>query len=200
MSKNRCTNLHVFCYGQNSIPTLLDCAYAGHGGWVLTMPYHEYHHRIVHLYYHPYHSSQLLRLITEVQAEVSHDELNTPEPKEDKWDDFITDLWDVWLPHFRQRGYVYTSTRTHYLEAGNSPAGRGNRSSKILSELIHYSSDTNLLETMENASSIPSLHDSTTTSAGDICLEDHQVSSGEGKTVRTVSCNISLSCMQGCTE
>ena len=25
-----------FCYGQNSIPTLLDCAYAGHGGWVLT--------------------------------------------------------------------------------------------------------------------------------------------------------------------
>ena len=139
--------------------------------------------RIIHLYYHPYHSSQLLRLITEVQAEVSHDELNTPEPKEDKWDDFITDLWDVWLPHFRQRGYVYTSTRTHYLEAGNTPAGRGNRSSKILSELIHYSSDTNLLETMENASSIPSLHDSTTTSAGDVCLEDHQVSPGEGKTV-----------------
>ena len=56
--------------------------------------------------------SQLLRLITEVQAEVSHDELNTPEPKED----FITDLWDVWLPHFRQRGDVYTSTRTHHLE------------------------------------------------------------------------------------
>ena len=64
--------------------------------------------------------SQLLRLITEVQAEVSHDELNTPEPKEDKWDDFITNLWDVWLPHFRQWGDVYTSTRTHYLEAGNT--------------------------------------------------------------------------------
>ena len=95
--------------------------------------------------YQPHHSSQLLRLITEVQAEVSHNELNTPEPKEDKWDDFIADLWDTWLPHFRQRGYVYSSTPTHYLEAGNTPAGRGNRSSQILSELIHYSSDTNLL-------------------------------------------------------
>lgn len=158
--------------------------------------------QIIHnMIYQPHHSSQLLRLITEVQAEVSHNELNTPEPKEDKWDDFIADLWDTWLPHFRQRGYVYSSTPTHYLEAGNTPAGRGNRSSQILSELIHYSSDTNLLETMENASSISSLHDSTTTSAGGVYMEDYQPSPGEGKTVRTVSCNNHFyRVMQRCTE
>lgn len=93
-------------------------------------------------------SLYLPRLIDDVKKNVSHSDLTTPEPKDEKWDDFIPDLWDSRLPHFRQRGYVYSrgspSPDVKRRGLGATQEGTG-ASSEILNELIHYSSETNLL-------------------------------------------------------
>lgn len=89
------------------------------------------------------------RLTVEVQKHVTHQDLQTPEPSEEKWDDFISDLWDTRLPHFRQRGYVYSSIPSSEMES-SVPQGREHKSSEILNELIHYNSETNLLEAAEH--------------------------------------------------
>ena len=40
------------------------------------------------------------RLTTEIQAQISRAESNTPEPKDEKWSDFVDDLWEGYLPYF----------------------------------------------------------------------------------------------------
>ena len=89
----------------------------------------------------------LPRLIADVKKYVSHSDLHTPEPKDEKWDDFIPDLWDTRLPHFRQRGYVYSrgSPSPDIKRRGLGAQEGTGTSSEILNELIHYSSETNLL-------------------------------------------------------
>ena len=87
-----------------------------------------------------------LRLVTDMQSRFSRSELVTPEPRDVRWDDFVADLWDQRLPHFRQQGFVYSKA------TGTPPharlLGEGDQSS-ILNELIHYSSETNLLTIFE---------------------------------------------------
>jgi hypothetical protein len=69
-----------------------------------------------------------------------------PEPKEERWSDFVDDLWDRKLPHFRRKGYVYSN-------GPSSPVVKTPeetpRSSKMVKELIHYSSEINMLELMD---------------------------------------------------
>ena len=71
-----------------------------------------------------------------------------PEPKEERWSDFVDDLWDRKLPHFRRKGYVYSN-------GPSSPVIKTPeetpRSSKMVNELIHYSSEINVLELMDES-------------------------------------------------
>ena len=76
---------------------------------------------------------------------MSQTEFTSPEPSDDKWSDFVEDLWERRLPHFRHRGYVFSSAQSSPLLGSD-----GEHSSKILDELIHYSSETNLLEIIED--------------------------------------------------
>ncbi len=89
-----------------------------------------------------------------MQKCVTQSDVPTPEVKPDKWDDFVPELWELKLPHFRQRGYVY-SRSTSVSGAGPPLDFRGvvagmleretSHSSEILNDLIHYSSESNLL-------------------------------------------------------
>lgn len=81
-------------------------------------------------------------MISHTQSVVRSD-VTTPEPKEDKWSDFVDDLWDRKLPHFRRKGYVYSSSPSSPVP---SAVEENPQSSKMLNELIHHSSETNLLE------------------------------------------------------
>ena len=96
---------------------------------------------------------------------MSHSDLRTPEPRETKWDDFIPDLWDSQLPHFRHRGYVYSkgspSPDIKHRGLGTAQEGVGT-SSGILNELIHYSSETNLLE-LSDEQEVPSVESTVST-------------------------------------
>ncbi len=95
------------------------------------------------------------RLISEVQKHVTQSDVPTPEAKPEMWDDFVPDFWELKLPHFRQRAYVYSrSTSTCqvgglFLDIRGALAGmldrQNSHSSEILNDLIHYSSETNLL-------------------------------------------------------
>lgn len=69
-------------------------------------------------------------------------DVSIPEPKEERWSDFVDDLWDRKLPHFRRKGYVYsTGPSSPATKPAESP-----HSSKMVNELIHYSSEVNMLE------------------------------------------------------
>ena len=96
---------------------------------------------------------------------VVHSDVAIPEPKEERWSDFVDDLWDRKLPHFRRKGYVYSN-------GPSSPVIKTPeetpRSSKMVNELIHYSSEINMLELMdedEDANVAPS-QDPTTPEPG----------------------------------
>lgn len=83
------------------------------------------------------------RLISHMQS-IVHQDVTAPESVEDnKWSDFIDDLWDRKLPHFRRKGYVYSSTPPSP-ELG--AAEENPEPSKVVEELIHYNSETNLME------------------------------------------------------
>ena len=84
------------------------------------------------------------RLVTQVQSSVSQSELLTPEPREEKWNDFIQEFWEHYLPHFRRRGYVYRTVSTSSSHASDYPENTESNS-KILDELIRCSSETNIL-------------------------------------------------------
>lgn len=93
----------------------------------------------------------LCRLINEVQVKVSHTEVTSPEPSDDKWSDFVEDLWECRLPNFRRRGYMYSSAPSSPLLGG----AESEQSSKILEELIRYSSETNLLDIIDEDEEMP---------------------------------------------
>ena len=72
-------------------------------------------------------------------------EMTAPEPKEEKWSDFVDDLWDRKLPHFRRKGYVYSGNPS----SAPSANGESHQSSKVLKDLkdlIHHSSESNIME------------------------------------------------------
>ena len=79
---------------------------------------------------------------------VVRSDMAIPEPKEERWSDFVDDLWDRKLPHFRRKGYVYSN-------GPSSPVIKTPeetpRSSKMVNELIHYSSEINVLELMDES-------------------------------------------------
>ena len=83
------------------------------------------------------------RLISHMQS-IVRQYVTAPEPQESiKWCDFIDDLWDRKLPHFRRKGYVYSSNPS---SPEPSSAEEGPQTSKVVNELINYSSETNLME------------------------------------------------------
>lgn len=90
-----------------------------------------------------------------------------PEPKEERWSDFVDDLWDRKLPHFRRKGYVYSN-------GPSSPVIKTHeetpRSSKMVNELIHYSSEINVLELMDEAedATVAPSQDPTTSEPGTV--------------------------------
>ena len=81
-------------------------------------------------------------MISNLQSLVRPD-VSIPEPKEEKWSDFVDDLWDRKLPHFRRKGYVYSSSPQP--STPGSPESSP-KSSKVVNELIHYNSETSLVE------------------------------------------------------
>ena len=85
------------------------------------------------------------RLTTEIQAQVSRAESNTPEPKDEKWSDLVDDLWEGYLPYFRKRGYVVSSRPA----SADSFSEETDPSSTILNELTRHDSDQNLLELLK---------------------------------------------------
>lgn len=85
------------------------------------------------------------RLSTEIQAQVSRAESNTPEPKDEKWSDLVDDLWENHLPYFRKRGYVVSSRPTSV----DSFSEEADPSTTILNELTRHDSDQNLLELLK---------------------------------------------------
>lgn len=86
----------------------------------------------------------LHRLYADIQKQIDQKEIASPEPKEE-WSDFIDQLWDSSLPYCRQGGYVHGQS----LEETETPTGSYSRSSEILNELIHCSSESSLLELQE---------------------------------------------------
>lgn len=101
----------------------------------------------------------LHRLYADIQKQIDQKEIASPEPKEE-WSDFIDQLWDSSLPYCRQGGYVHGQP----LEETETPTGSYSRSSEILNELIHCSSESSLLELQEapliqvSSSSLPVSH------------------------------------------
>ena len=87
------------------------------------------------------------RLVTQVQSYVSQSEMVTPEPREEKWNDFIQEFWENHLPHFRRHGYVYRTVSPSSSHASDYPENTES-SSKILDELFRCSSETNILTTI----------------------------------------------------
>ena len=71
----------------------------------------------------------------------------TPEPREEKWNDFIQEFWENHLPHFRRHGYVYRTVSPSASHASDYPENTES-SSKILDELFRCSSETNILTTI----------------------------------------------------
>ena len=69
--------------------------------------------------------------------------MTDPEPEEEKWSDFVGDLWDHKLPHFRRKGHVYSSNPS---SPAPITAEESAQSLKVLKDLIHYRSETNLME------------------------------------------------------
>lgn len=94
-------------------------------------------------------------------------EVASPEPEEE-WSDFIDQLWDSSLPYCRQGGYVHGQP----LEGTETPTGSYSRSSEILNELIHYSSESSLSELHEapllqlSPTSLPMSHSDDTPESG----------------------------------
>ena len=84
-------------------------------------------------------------LTSDIQAQVSRSESNSPEPKDEKWSDLVDDLWENHLPYFRKRGYVVSSRPG----SANSFSNEPDPSSTILNELTRHDSDQNLLELLK---------------------------------------------------
>ena len=87
------------------------------------------------------------RLTTEIQAQVSRAESNTPEPKDEKWSDLVDDLWEGYLPYFRKRGYVVSCRPA----SADSFSEETDPSSTILDGLTQHDSEQNLLEFKKDA-------------------------------------------------
>ncbi len=85
------------------------------------------------------------RLITRVQRTRSHSELSSPEPIEEKWNEFISDLWDKRLQNFRRTGYNVRTFPASNLKAPETIDVTESYST-ILNELIRFTSERNLLE------------------------------------------------------
>ncbi len=85
------------------------------------------------------------RLITRVQRTRSQSELSTPEPIEEKWNEFISDLWEKRLQNFRRTGY---NVRTFPASTSKAPETIDvtESYSTILNELIRFTSERNLLD------------------------------------------------------
>ena len=73
-------------------------------------------------------------------------EMTAPEPKEEKWSDFVNDLWDRKLPHFRRKGYVYSSNPSSSVPSASGESHQSSKVLKDLKDLIHYSSESNIME------------------------------------------------------
>ena len=73
-------------------------------------------------------------------------EMTAPEPKEDKWSDFVNDLWDRKLPHFRRKGYVYSSNPSSLVPGARGESHQSSKVLKDLKDLILCSSESNIIE------------------------------------------------------
>ena len=84
--------------------------------------------------------------MTRVQATVTQSELVTPEPLEEKWNEFIPKFWDDRLPHFRHYGYIVRPMPTTVYQPAESTEVNELYSTTILDELIRENSEKNQLE------------------------------------------------------
>ena len=85
-----------------------------------------------------------------MQKDAASSDIGSAAPDENVWDDFASDLWETRLAFFRQRGVVYCAAPATNL-ASKADGGELTRSHELLNELIHYSSETNLLAAIENS-------------------------------------------------
>ncbi len=99
---------------------------------------------VSHSYYRV--SLSLCRLITRVQITCSQSKLTTPQPVEEKWNEFISDFWEERLPNFRRAGY---NVRTFTASSAAKPPETIDVTesySALRNELIQFTSERNLLE------------------------------------------------------
>lgn len=73
-------------------------------------------------------------------------EITAPEPEEEKWSDFVDNLWDHKLPHFRRKGYVYSSSPSSPSPNADEESHQSSKVLKDLKDLIHYSSESSITE------------------------------------------------------